>query len=39
MESFTTKDMGEEEQKFIVAIQEYLVSSLGLPYQVMNICS
>lgn len=39
MESFTTKDTGEEEQKFIVAIQEYLVSSLGLPYQVMNICS
>ena len=39
MESFTTKDNGEEEQKFIVAIQEYLVKSLGLPYQVMNICS
>jgi len=39
MESFTTKETWEEEQKFIVAIQEYLVKSLDLPYQVMNICS
>jgi len=39
MESFTTPETWEEEQKFIVAIQEYLVKSLGLPYQVMNICS
>jgi len=39
MESFTTPESGEEEQKFIVAIQEYLVKSLGLPYQVMNICT
>jgi seryl-tRNA synthetase len=39
MESFTTSDTWEEEQKFIVAIQEYLVKQLGLPYQVMNICT
>lgn len=39
MESFTSSDDWEEEQKFFVAIQEYLVKSLWLPYQVMNICS
>jgi len=39
MESFTTSDSGEEEQKFIVAIQEYLVNALDIPYQIMNICT
>ena len=39
MESFTTSESWEEEQKFIVAIQEYLVKQLWLPYQVMNICT
>jgi seryl-tRNA synthetase len=39
MESFTTSDLWSEEQKFFVAIQEYLVNSLWLPYRVMNICS
>ena len=39
IESFTTSDDWEEEQKFIVAIQEYLVKSLGLPYQLVNICT
>ena len=39
MESFTTSKDWAEEQKFIVAIQEYLVKSLGIPYQLVNICS
>lgn len=39
MESFSTSDTWEEEQRFIVAIQEYLVKKLWLPYQVMNICT
>lgn len=39
MESFTTAESGLEEQNFLVAIQEYLVSQLGLPYQVVAICT
>lgn len=39
MESFTDNESGGEEQKFIVGIQEYLVSQLGLPYQVVQICT
>ena len=39
VESFTTSETWEEEQKLIVAIQEYLVKELGLPYQIVNICT
>lgn len=39
MESFTDADSSEDEQKFFVAIQEYLMSSLGLTYQVVAISS
>lgn len=39
MVSFTTSENGLEEQNFIVAIQEYLIGSLGLPYQVVAICT
>ncbi len=39
MESFTTVEQGEIEQDFIVAIQEYLVQKLELPYQVVQICT
>ena len=39
MESFTDSDNGMKEQDFFVAIQEYLMQSLGLPYQVVQICS
>lgn len=39
MESFTDSESGEEEQKFIVGVQEYLVSQLELPYQVVQICT
>lgn len=39
MESFTTGDTGLEEHKLMVAIQEYLMSSLGLPYRVLQKCT
>lgn len=39
MESFSTSETWEDEQKFFVAIQEYLVKSLWLPYQIMDICT
>lgn len=39
MESFTTKEDSSKEQDFIVAIQEYLIQSLGIPYQVVMICT
>ncbi len=38
MESFTIPEDSILEQEFIVGIQEYLMQSLGLPYQVI-ICS
>ena len=37
MESFTTKENGLIEQEALVAIQEYIMSSLELPYQVVAI--
>lgn len=39
MESFTIADQSLEEQNLFVAIQEYLVASLGIPYQVVQICT
>lgn len=39
MESFTDSESGGEEQKFIVGVQEYLVSQLDLPYQVVQVCT
>jgi len=39
MESFTLPEHSELEQKFIIAIQEYMVGELGLPYQVVDICT
>lgn len=39
MESFTTQESGLEEQNFLVAIQEYLTTQLGLPYQVVMTCT
>lgn len=39
IESFTTADQGRVEQDFIVAIQEYLMRELGLPYEVMAVCT
>jgi seryl-tRNA synthetase len=39
MESFTTQETGADEQRLIVGLQEYMVGSLGLPYQVVQICT
>lgn len=39
MESFTVSDDSIKEQDLIVAIQEYLLQSLGIPYQVVMICT
>lgn len=39
MESFTTGDTGEDEQKLIVALQEHLVQSIGVPYRVLQKCT
>lgn len=39
MESFTTKEDGMKEHLLFVAIQEYLLSSLGLHYQVLQKCT
>ncbi|HRH24016.1 MAG TPA: serine--tRNA ligase, partial [Candidatus Paceibacterota bacterium] len=39
MESFVRPEDGYREQDFFVAIQEYLMRSLKLPYQVVAICT
>lgn len=39
MESFTTADVSLDEHLFLVAIQEYLMQQLGLPYQVLEKCT
>ncbi|MEK7623536.1 MAG: serine--tRNA ligase [Patescibacteria group bacterium] len=39
IESFTFPEHGEAEQDFIIAIQEYLMQSLGIPYQVIFNCT
>lgn len=39
MESFDLPEDSLKEQDFIVAIQEYLMQSLKLPYQVVAICT
>lgn len=39
MESFTTKENSLKEQQLFIAIQEYLVKSLEIPYQVAMICT
>lgn len=39
MESFTTADNSLDEHLFQVAIQEYLMQQLGLPYQVLEKCT
>lgn len=39
MESFTTAETSLNEHLFMVAIQEYLMTQLGLPYQVLEKCT
>jgi len=39
MESFTTAENGLQEHLLMVAIQEYLLASLELPYRVIQKCT
>ncbi|MFC1638775.1 serine--tRNA ligase [Patescibacteria group bacterium] len=39
VESFTIPEKSRDEQDFIVAIQEHVLKSLGVPYQVVAICT
>lgn len=39
VESFCLSETSRHEQDFIVACQEYLWQQLGIPYQVMSICT
>jgi seryl-tRNA synthetase len=39
MESFTTGEAGMNDHLLFVAIQEYLLTQLGLPYQVIQKCT
>jgi seryl-tRNA synthetase len=39
MESLTTGDQGPNEHLLFVAIQEYLLATLGLPYRVIQKCT
>jgi seryl-tRNA synthetase len=39
MECFTTADSSYDEHLFLVAIQEYLMQQLGLPYHVLEKCT
>jgi seryl-tRNA synthetase len=39
MESFTAPETGLEEHKLMVAIQEYLMQQLKIPYQVVQKCT
>ncbi len=39
METFSKPEDGLAEQNLMVAIQEYLLQQLGLPYQVVSICT
>lgn len=39
MESFALPEQGLLEQELFVAVQEHIVSSLGIPYRVMQICT
>lgn len=39
MESFSVPEDSETEQDFLIAVQEYLISGLEIPYQVISICT
>jgi seryl-tRNA synthetase len=39
MESFNLGERSMQEHLFLIAIQEYLMQQLGLPYQVLNKCT
>ncbi len=39
MESFSLPERSRDEQEFFTAIQEHLLKKLGVPYQVVQICT
>lgn len=39
METFCLPEQSLQEQEFLVAIQEYIMRKLGLPYQVVLVCT
>jgi seryl-tRNA synthetase len=39
MEVFSTPETGQDEHKLTIALQEYLVQQLGLPYQLLQKCT
>lgn len=39
MESFTLPEDGRKEHEFMIAIQEYLMQQLGIPYQLIHKCT
>lgn len=39
METYVPEEAGEVEQELIVALQEHLVQLLGIPYQVIQVCT
>ena len=39
MFSFSLPEKSEEEHRFLLAIEEYLMQALALPYHVLNICT
>jgi seryl-tRNA synthetase len=39
MEVFSTPETGLDEHKLLVAVQEYLVQQIGLPYRVLQKCT
>lgn len=39
METFSTMDVALDEHKLMVAIQEYIMAKLGLPYRVVQKCT
>ena len=39
MESFSTPEQGDAEQKVMIAIQEYIMQQLKIPYQVVILCT
>jgi seryl-tRNA synthetase len=39
METFSTAETGVEEQKLMIAIQEYLVQKLNIPYRLVHVCT
>lgn len=39
MEVFSTPETGRDEHRLLIAVQEYLMQQLGIPYQVLNKCT